>query len=65
MSPRRHLGALIWVADKLKSDEREKALGLWAEKGKSAFRGIEPDGITCHRRSTITVRAIGRRDLNP
>lgn len=31
------LGALIWMADKLKSDEREKALGLWAERGKTAF----------------------------
>jgi hypothetical protein len=30
-------GALIWAADKLKSDEREKALALWAAKGKQAF----------------------------
>ena len=25
------LGALIWAAEKLNSDEREKALALWAE----------------------------------
>ena len=30
-------GALLWKADKLKSDEREKALALLATKGKQAF----------------------------
>jgi len=30
-------GALIWAADKLQSDERTKALALWAAKGKQAF----------------------------
>jgi hypothetical protein len=30
-------GALLWAADKLKSDERERALALWAAKGKQAF----------------------------
>src|SRR6516165_3414730 len=30
-------GALLWMADKLKSDERDKALALWAAKGKQAF----------------------------
>lgn len=30
-------GALLWMADKLQSDEREKALALWAAKGKRAF----------------------------
>jgi hypothetical protein len=30
-------GALLRVADKLQSDEREKALALWAAKGKLAF----------------------------
>jgi hypothetical protein len=30
-------GALLWMADKLKSDERNKALALWAAKGKEAF----------------------------
>ena len=30
-------GALLWMADKLQSDERDKALALWADKGKQAF----------------------------
>jgi hypothetical protein len=30
-------GALLWMADKLRSDERDKALALWAAKGKQAF----------------------------
>lgn len=38
-------GALLWVADKLQSDERDKALALWAAKGKQAF-GEERDGGT-------------------
>lgn len=39
------LGALIWMADKLRSDERDKALTLWAGKGKEAFAadGNEPE----------------------
>ena len=32
------LGALIWMADKLKSEERERALAHWAEKGKGVFK---------------------------
>jgi hypothetical protein len=31
------LGALLWMADKLKSDEGERARALWAAKGKQAF----------------------------
>jgi hypothetical protein len=30
-------GALLWMADKLQSDERDKAFALWAAKGKLAF----------------------------
>jgi len=30
-------GALLWMAEKLQSDERDKALPLWAAKGKQAF----------------------------
>ncbi len=30
-------GALLWMVDKLKSDEREKAVTLWATRGKQAF----------------------------
>jgi len=31
------LGALLWMADKLKSDQREQARALWAAKGKQSF----------------------------
>ena len=30
-------GALLWMADKLQSDQGEHARGVWAEKGKQAF----------------------------
>lgn len=30
-------GALLWIADKLRSDDRDKARALWAKKGKQAF----------------------------
>ena len=30
-------GALLWMADKLKSDQGEQARALWAAKGKQAF----------------------------
>ncbi|AZO32839.1 conjugal transfer protein TraD [Mesorhizobium sp. M1B.F.Ca.ET.045.04.1.1] len=30
-------GALLWMADKLQSDEGEHARDLWAAKGKQAF----------------------------
>src|SRR5438093_13747919 len=31
------LGALLWMADKLKSEQSERARALWAAKGKEAF----------------------------
>ena len=31
------LGAMLWMADKLKSDQGEQARALWAAKGKEAF----------------------------
>ncbi len=31
------LGALIWIAEKLRGDQREQARALWAAKGKQAF----------------------------
>ena len=31
-------GALLWSADKLKSDQGERARALWAAKGKDAFQ---------------------------
>jgi hypothetical protein len=30
-------GALLWMADRLKSDQGEHARALWAAKGKQAF----------------------------
>lgn len=30
-------GALLWMADKLNSEDGERAQALWAEKGKQAF----------------------------
>ena len=39
-------GALLWAADKLRSDERERALVLWAAKGRQGFdterSGVNP-----------------------
>jgi hypothetical protein len=31
------LGALLWMADRLKSNQAEQARELWAAKGKEAF----------------------------
>jgi hypothetical protein len=31
------LGALLWMADKLQSDQGERARALWAAKGNQAF----------------------------
>jgi Conjugal transfer protein TraD len=31
------LGALLWMADKLKSDQGEQVRALWAATGKEAF----------------------------
>ena len=31
------LGALLWIAEKLESDQGEQARELWAAKGKQAF----------------------------
>ena len=41
-------GALLWMADKLRSDEREKALALWTAKGKDAFDGGRGVGVDVH-----------------
>ncbi len=42
-------GALIWMAEKLRSDQGEHARELWAEKGKQAFEAERPVGT--HDRS--------------
>ena len=36
------LGALIWMADKLKSDQGGQARSLWADKGRRAFAADRP-----------------------
>ena len=35
-------GALLWAADKLQSDEGERARTLWAAKGKQTLETTEP-----------------------
>src|SRR5689334_25015200 len=40
------LGALFWMADKLKSDQGERARALWAAKGRSA---LDMDSVTLIR----------------
>jgi len=43
-------GALLWMAEKLQSDQREHARELWATKGKQAF---EMDLATRNRTDRI------------
>jgi hypothetical protein len=50
------LGALLWMADKLQSDQSEQARALWAAKGKEAF---EADPAT-HKGTDRTVSAVRR-----
>ena len=50
------LGALLWMADKLQSDQGEQARALWAAKGKQAF---EADAAT-PKRTDRTVPAVRR-----
>ena len=45
------LGALLWMADKLKSDQHQQARALWAAKRKQAF---EADPAT-HKGTDRTV----------
>jgi len=37
-------GAMIWMAERLQSEDREQALALWAAKGKQGFEA-ERDGM--------------------
>jgi len=50
------LGALLWMADKLQSDQGERARALWAAKGKQAFEA-EP---TTHKEADQTAPASHR-----
>ena len=49
-------GALCWMADKLKSDQGERARALWAAKGKQA---LEADPAT-HKETDRTDPAVRR-----
>ncbi len=49
-------GALLWMADKLQSDQGERARALWAAKGKQAF---EADPAT-HKGTDRVVPAVRR-----
>ena len=50
------LGALLWMADKLQSDQGEQARELWATKGKQAF---EADPAT-HKGTDRAASAVHR-----
>jgi hypothetical protein len=43
------LGALFWMADKLKSDQGERARALWAAKGKQAFEADSATHVRTNR----------------
>jgi len=45
-------GALLWMTDKLQSDQGEQARVLWAEKGKQAF--------TTERKSKTLLPPLGQ-----
>lgn len=47
------LGALLWMADKLKSNDGERACALWVEKGKRAFEMEQND-----RRTTAPTASL-------
>ncbi|MFE3839342.1 conjugal transfer protein TraD [Pseudogemmobacter sonorensis] len=42
-------GAMIWIADKLKSEDGERAQGVWRKLGKMAFEADGPESIPCSR----------------
>jgi Conjugal transfer protein TraD len=48
------LGALLWMADKLQSDQSKRAMVLWAAKGKQAFEA-----------SNATEAATRDKDIKP
>ena len=48
-------GALLWMADKLKSDQAEQARALWVAKGKQAF-GADPATYEGTDRTVPAVR---------
>jgi Conjugal transfer protein TraD len=52
------LGALLWMADKLQSDQGERARVLWAAKGKQAFEGTNTtDAATKDTKPSMSSRS--------
>ena len=49
-------GAMLWVADKLNSEEGERARKLWTKKGKEALKAKRIDDVDCYRRSDFRLR---------
>lgn len=58
-------GALLWTADKLKSDERERALALWAAKGSRRSRRNARARIAPPRRTIPMERDRWRAARRP
>jgi len=50
------LGALLWMADKLRGDQGEHARKLWAAKGEQAFEAAP----LIHKGKDRTVSAVHR-----
>ncbi|MGJ5084416.1 conjugal transfer protein TraD [Bradyrhizobium sp. HKCCYLRH1065] len=52
------LGALLWLAGKLKSDQGEQARALWSAKGKQAFEAGfgDPQSDRSHGSGALLVR---------
>jgi Conjugal transfer protein TraD len=51
------LGALLWMADKLKSNQGEQARALWAAKGKEAFAVQQATDAPTISQETLRDRA--------
>ncbi|WP_184253667.1 conjugal transfer protein TraD [Rhodopseudomonas rhenobacensis] len=50
------LGALLWMADKLQSEDGEHARGVWTTKGKNAFEAAS----ATHSKTDPTGPAVRR-----
>jgi hypothetical protein len=49
-------GALLWMADRLKSDQGEQARELWAAKGKQAFKSDSATDMGTDRTASAVHR---------
>ncbi len=50
-------GALLWMAQKLRSDQGDYARSLWAERGKQAFDGEQATDAPANAQQTPYDRA--------